>query len=73
MHIRQLSLPQLLFVLGTRVALGAGLAFLISGRLSNRQRRILGTTLIGIGAVTTVPAAMMVWGKSEEAPEKIEP
>lgn len=74
MRIQQLTLPQLLFVLGTRVALGAGIALLISGRLTNRQRQILGTTLVSIGAVTTIPAAMMVWGKrEEEAPEKIEP
>ncbi len=73
MKIRQLTLPEFMFVIATRVALGAGVAFLISGRLTNRQRRILGTALISIGAVTTIPAAMMVWGRREEAPEKIEP
>jgi hypothetical protein len=74
MRVRSLTLPELMFVVGTRAALAAGVAFLISGRLTNRQRRIIGTTLVSIGAVTTVPAAMTVFGrkKGEEIPEKVE-
>ena len=73
MRVRTLTLPELMFVIGTRAALAAGVAFLVSGRLSARQRKIIGTTLVSIGAVTTVPAAMAVFGKrNEEAPEKVD-
>ncbi|HSP17780.1 MAG TPA: hypothetical protein VLV78_23750 [Thermoanaerobaculia bacterium] len=72
MRHRNVTVPELFFVVGTRAALAAGVALLVSGRLSERQRRIIGTTLVAIGAVTTVPAAMMIFGKRNEAPEKIE-
>ncbi len=72
MRERTLKFPELMFVVGTRAALAAGVALLVSGRLSERQRRILGTTLVAVGAVTTIPAAMMMFGKRDEAPEKIE-
>jgi cyanate permease len=72
MRERTLQMPELMFVIGTRAALAAGVALLVSGRFSERQRRIIGTVLVGIGAVTTVPAAMMVFGKRSAAPEKID-
>ena len=62
-----------MFVVGTRAALAAGLALLIAGKLSDKQRRAIGVTLIAIGAVTTVPAAMAVLGRRDRAPEKVEP
>ncbi len=48
------------FVVGTRVALAAGIGLLVSGRLAAARRRALGTTLVIIGAATTVPAAISV-------------
>ena len=55
-----LSVPQLMFVVGTRAALAAGVALLISQRLSKGQRRAVGASLIGLGAATTLPAAKFV-------------
>ena len=52
-----LSLPQLLFVVGTRAALGAGVGLLASRRMSDKQRRAAGVTLALVGAATTIPAA----------------
>jgi hypothetical protein len=57
---RSFSIPQLIFVVGTRAALGAGVALLASGRLSDRKRRATGLTLALVGAATTIPAARIV-------------
>lgn len=55
-----LTVPQMMFVIGTRVALAAGVALLISERLEKRSRRGIGLILVGVGAVTTLPAALIV-------------
>jgi hypothetical protein len=55
-----LRLPQLLFIVGTRAALGVGVGLLIAGALSPSRRKMLGSTLIAAGAATTVPAALLV-------------
>jgi len=54
---RSLSVPQLMFVIGTRAALAAGAALLVSEKLNKTPRRIAGLALMGVGAATTVPAA----------------
>jgi hypothetical protein len=60
MQERLLSLPKLLFVVGTRVALGAGVAMLVSRRMSDRARLRTGVVLALVGAITTIPAARLV-------------
>lgn len=55
-----LDLPALAFVVVTRAALAAGLGLLVSGTLTARQRRSVGTALVGIGAATTIPALISV-------------
>lgn len=55
-----LNLPTLGFIVGTRAALGVGIGLLLSERLPAERRRAIGATLIAIGAVTTVPAAISV-------------
>jgi hypothetical protein len=58
MKERLLSLPQLLFIVGTRAVLGAGVALLATGRMTDsRKKRNLGLTLAAVGAATTIPAA----------------
>ena len=63
MHTKTLTLPELGFIIATRAALGAGVALLIGDKLSASARRAVGFTLAGIGAVTTIPAAMVLFGK----------
>ena len=58
-----LSFPELLFIVGTRAALAAGVALLASRRLRRSQRRAIGLALVAVGAVTTIPAAMAVFGR----------
>jgi len=60
MNQRLLTTPQLLFVVGTRAALGAGVALLASSSLSDRARRRAGLTLALAGIATTIPAARLV-------------
>lgn len=60
MKKRLLSIPQLMFVVGTRGILGAGVALLASRHLSDRKRRMAGLTLALVGAATTIPAARIV-------------
>jgi hypothetical protein len=55
-----LSPPLFGFVIGTRAALAFGLGLLLADRIPESRRRALGLTLVAIGAVTTIPAAMSV-------------
>ncbi len=57
MKKRTLTVPEMLFVIGTRAALAAGVALLASGRLKASTRRAAGLALAGIGGITTIPAA----------------
>ena len=54
----ELSLPEFGFIVATRAALAAGLGLLAASALSRRERRLVGMALLGVGAVTTVPAAL---------------
>jgi hypothetical protein len=56
------NLPTFGFVVMTRALLGMGIGLLIAGRLSDEQRRAVGLTLVGVGAATTIPAALAVFG-----------
>ena len=54
-----LNLSSFAFIVVTRAALGAGIGLLLASRLSEARRRGIGTTLATIGAVTTIPAALL--------------
>ena len=66
--MKQLSLtvPELALIAGTRAALGAGIALLLSDRLPPDQRRAIGWTLLAVGAISTAPLAVGVIGKLRE-------
>jgi hypothetical protein len=65
----ELSFPEVMFIVGTRAALAAGVALLVSDKLSRGQRRSIGAALVAVGAVTTIPAAMALLGHhSAESP-----
>jgi len=55
-----LNLPTFGFIVSTRAALGLGIGLLLSERLPKQRRRAIGATLIALGAISTVPAAMAV-------------
>ena len=62
-----LSPPLLGFVIGTRAALAFGLGLLLADRIPRSRRQALGLTLVVIGAATTIPAAMSVFGRRVSA------
>ncbi len=64
----ELPLPELALVVGTRGLLGAGLGLLLADRVNTDQRRAVGWTLVAIGIVTTIPAALMVFNHRKRLP-----
>jgi hypothetical protein len=62
MRERQVTLPTIGLIAGTRVALGAGVGLLLAGRLTPEQRRAAGWALLAVGALTTIPLAAEVLG-----------
>jgi hypothetical protein len=66
-----LTVPELAFIAVTRGALGAGIGLLLSQKLDNTQRRAVAGALIALGIVTTIPAAMAVFGRRGRRLEEI--
>ena len=62
---RKVTLPELALIAGTRVAFGAGLGLLLTGKFSAEERKAVGWTLFLIGALTTIPLAFEVLGKGD--------
>jgi hypothetical protein len=58
-----LPAPAFFFIVGTRALLGAGIGLLVSDKLARKQRRALGATLVGLGALTTIPALFLLFGR----------
>jgi hypothetical protein len=59
------TVPEVALVAATRGMAGAGLGLLVAGFLRPDTRRTLGWTLLTIGALTTIPIAMALFGKRE--------
>ena len=70
MKERALTIPEIMLIAGTRVALGAGIGLILADRLSEDRRRGAGWALLAIGVLTTLPLLMNVLGKSS-MPEHI--
>ncbi len=76
MREARLTLPELGLVAGTRAAAGVGIGLLLADRLSPEQRKAVGWTLLLVGALTTIPLALEIFGHSrsltrEEEQQKI--
>lgn len=63
MQQRGLTIPELVLIGGTRVALGVGVGLLIGDRLGRDVRKGAGWALLGVGVVTTIPLIMGVLNK----------
>ena len=64
----ELRLPELALLAGTRGMLGAGVGLLLADKLSMDQRESIGWTLVAIGALTTIPLAMLVFSRRRRLP-----
>ncbi|HEY7351488.1 MAG TPA: hypothetical protein VH596_01860 [Terriglobales bacterium] len=60
---RRVTLPEMVLWTGTRIALGAGIGFLISRGLTKDAMKAAGLALIAVGGFTTVPLAISIMGK----------
>ena len=67
MKERGLTIPEIMLIAGTRMALGAGLGLLIADKLSPDARKGAGWALLTIGALSSVPILMDVLGKPQLA------
>ena len=60
MRKTELTVPEIGLIAATRALLGAGVALLLADRLTVEQRKAVGWTLVGVGALTTIPLAILV-------------
>lgn len=72
MKAKTLTIPEIILIAGTRVALGVGIGLLLSGRLSRDQRKAAGWSLFAFGALSSVPLAMEVMQKGPVSKESFE-
>ncbi|HYV42354.1 MAG TPA: heparan-alpha-glucosaminide N-acetyltransferase domain-containing protein [Thermoanaerobaculia bacterium] len=65
-----LTIPEFMFIVGTRAFLAAGVGLLVADRFRRSTRRYVGATLVTLGALTTIPAAFVFFGSSQKAKAK---
>jgi len=63
MREHSLTIPELMLIAGTRVALGVGLGLLIGDKLRSDTRKGAGWALLGMGVFTTIPILVSVLRK----------
>ena len=64
---KHLTMPEILLLAGTRVALGAGVGLLMAEKLSPDARKAAGKALFAVGALSTVPLVMTVMASGDNA------
>ena len=72
MRRTNLTVPEVLLLAGTRVALGVGVVLLIAEKLDRDARRGAGVALFAVGAISTIPLVMQVLGSREDDLESAE-
>jgi hypothetical protein len=55
-----LRTPEFGFIVATRAALALGAGLLLSSRLDFGKRRAIGGALVAVGALSTIPALMLI-------------
>ena len=59
---RKVTVPELVLIGGTRVAIGVGVGLLLKDKLNKDQRKAAGLALVIVGALSTIPLALEVLG-----------
>lgn len=65
MTTRSMTIPELVLLAGTRVALGIGIGLLIADKFTEKERHAVGWALLSVGALSTVPIVANVLGKPQ--------
>ena len=63
----QIPLPELGLIAATRSLLGAGIGLLFVHRLKKQRRRVIGRTLLAVGALSTIPLVVDVLARVHKA------
>lgn len=66
---RNVTLPELILVAGTREALGVGVGLLLKEKLNKDQRRGAGLALLILGGLSTIPLALEIFGEKDDQRE----
>jgi hypothetical protein len=69
MKTREVSVPELALLAGTRGMLGVGIGLLLADRFGHARRTRVGRTLLAIGAASTVPLAWRIFHHAPETDE----
>lgn len=64
---RVFTLPEIMLIAGTRVALGVGVGLLVAEKLGRDARRGAGCALLIVGALTSIPIVLGVLAKPRVA------
>jgi hypothetical protein len=67
MRERSLTMPEIILIAGTRVALGAGIGLLLAGKINDGERKGAGWALLAVGAFTSIPLALGLRSKPQVA------
>ena len=62
---RMVTLPDIVLIAATRGALGFGAGLLLADKFEKEHRKVLGWSLFLVGAASTIPIAMHVFGKKK--------
>lgn len=65
-----LTMPELILLVGTRVAAGVGVGLLISEKLDRSARRAAGVALLAVGVLTAIPLAAELLGSRGDGDEQ---
>jgi len=57
---RKVTVPELVLIGGTRVAIGVGVGLLLKEKLNKDQPKAAGLALLIVGALSTIPLALEV-------------
>lgn len=71
MKRKSLALPEIGLIAATRAAAGAGIALLLADRLKDGTRKAVGWTLLGVGALTTIPILIQLLSTEEHEDEEL--
>lgn len=67
MKEKTLTIPEIMLIAGTRVALGVGVGLLVAKKLGEGTRRGAGWALLSIGALSTIPIVVSVLARPPPA------
>jgi hypothetical protein len=70
MKRRIVTVPDIILIAGTRVALGVGIGLLVSTRFRREARQRAGWALLAIGALTTIPLVLKLRTAASRADER---